>query len=81
MTPDEKKALMTLIMSVVRYAGDMRWAEVEEMGLLWDSSCPTFSESMDELNQKLSELWKAVTHESSPPKELHLEVPEEEEDE
>ena len=65
------ETLLRLIKQVVLYAGDFRWAEVEELGLTQDASCPTVEEGKKELNEALSELWKAISTEPEP-KELAI---------
>lgn len=60
------EALHLLIKQVVRYAGDFRFAEAEELGIMWDRSCPSAEECKDKLNEKLVELWKMISTEPEP---------------
>lgn len=77
---DEK--LITLIMEIVRYAGDFRAAEGYHLGIdLWDGSSPPIGTCKDKLNEKLAELWKEIKNEPTPPTSLQMVLDEEEEEE
>ena len=68
---DKKNQLLSLIKQVVLLAGDFRFAEVEELQLIWDG--PSTTKCKDNLNLKLEELWREITGEENVPEDLKME--------
>lgn len=67
---DKKEQLLSLIKKVILLAGDFRFAEAEELGIIWDG--PSATKCKDELNSKLEELWKEITDGEDAPEDLKV---------